>query len=156
MQNSQTDAADHDPLANIANEIERELERDAAAGQSPALAPRPAPLAPRPAPVAAAAPRPSFAHATTPVRPLARTADDEVTRFLGTAERMFITVRDGIDEAESRYNLARAAMADEFQRRMTALENEARESLRKLEADHKADVAKRRRMLDALTAMREA
>src|SRR5262245_35873107 len=91
----------------------------------------------------------------TAAPPLAR-IDDEVTRFLGTAERMFVLVRKQMTDAESAFNVGRVKLADQYQRRMTELQQEAAEAMRQFDAKHREDMAKRQRMLDALTAMRDA
>jgi hypothetical protein len=83
-----------------------------------------------------------------------RSLDDEVSRFLSTAERMLKTVRSQMANARSEYAIERARLADLYQRRAAELETEANDALRKLEADHIEAISKRQRMLDALLAMR--
>jgi hypothetical protein len=85
---------------------------------------------------------------------MVRTAGDDIDKFMATASRMLIAVRDQIAEAESRYAMARAKLTDEYRRKMERLANEGQEHLRKLDADATADLDKRRRMLKALLAMR--
>lgn len=124
-------------------EIEARLQAAMQEISEPPAIPAPVKRAPAPAPAAT-------------VRPIARTADEDVSRFLHTAERMVTTIRAQMEDTQSRYNIERATLADGFRRRMADLEVEAREALRDFDSKHRAESAKRQRMLEALMAMRDA
>lgn len=102
---------------------------------------------------AATAPAP-VKPASPPPPALRRSADDELVRFLDTAERMLKTVRDQMASAESAFVIEAAKLADSYRRRITALEQEGADALRQLEADHRESMVKRQHMLTRLIAMR--
>jgi hypothetical protein len=83
-----------------------------------------------------------------------RTGDEDVVKFLATAERLLAVVREQIAEAESRHAMAHAKLTDDYRRKMERLVTEGQEELRRLDAASNADLEKRRRMLKALINMR--
>lgn len=154
--------SDQAATSALEDEVEAALARlnEVASEPGPAFprgepAAAPAPAAPAPA-APAAEPRQPLAS----VRPLRESAlarrglDDDVGRFLATAERMLISLRNAVADAESAYVVNRAKLADGYRRRINELENEAEDAMRQLETQHRDDMAKRKRMMDALLAMR--
>jgi hypothetical protein len=83
-----------------------------------------------------------------------RTGNEDVSKFLATAERLLAVVREQISEAESRHAMARTKLTDEYRRKLERLTTEGQEELRRLDIDANADLEKRRRMLKALLNMR--
>lgn len=130
---------------------------EAASGPQPQPAPPAAPAAPAEQaepprqPLAAVRPMPLRERASSM---LSRGLDDDVSRFLATAERMLVRIRNEIADAESAYVVDRAKLADGYRRRIGELEIEAADALGRMESSHRDDMSKRKRMLDALMAMR--
>jgi hypothetical protein len=76
-------------------------------------------------------------------------------QFQDASQRLYERQRKAVAEAESAHTLAKAKLLDDFHGRLENLRHEAREAVRRLDADHEAKMQAGQRILAALDELRE-
>lgn len=94
------------------------------------------------------------AAATPPAQAVVSRESTEAERFLATGERLLDVQRRKIQELESKHEIDRVKLIDDYRVQMLNLEHEANEALRSFDMAHDTALADGKRILDALLAMR--
>ena len=89
-------------------------------------------------------------------RLVAATHESDVEAFLASGDGLYRKHRERLERLEASYQTERFRMVAAYERRMQAVVNEAKDSLRTLDRKHEKESADIGRMLSALAVLRDS